>query len=395
MHASTLAARHAGQQRLFLLGVAEGLDGGAGQRQRGVDRRRVVVRGFVAVGGLPTRRSSAAAVLDGGADREIAARAGAELMRPFERLGQPGEIGRIRVRVGVAHLVAEERLHFRRATRRVRESTGTASGADITLPVQCRSLRPVGSISSVITPTTPAGWSCRWRSISARPSSATGAATPSCCGPMRARASRTSPSRCPIRRRSLPEWARYVAGVVAELHPRQGFAGDDHHHVAAGCGSVVERVARGRGRAWPSATSATRCDSPSCASARSNAAPGVPCGIMDQLVVAARRRGSRAVDRLPLARAASGEHPRRRRDLCGALWRATSLDGFGLRRTSRRLRRGRSDHRPVARGGARSRRADRRRHTCAGGLATSSPRTAASVRSRRAIERGDYVARAR
>ena len=249
-----------------------------------------MVRRLVAVRGLPARRSPAAAVLDGRADREIAAGTGTTLMRPFEGLRQPGEIGRVRVGVGIAHLVAQERLHF--GAPRVELGSRPEQHRARTLPFaeQCASLRPVGSISSAITPTTPVGWSYRWRSISARPSAATAAATLSCCDRTRATASRRSPSRCPTRRRSCPSGR----GTWPASWPSCARARASSGRSRPRCRSARDcrRARRSKSRSrWPSATNAIRCDWRALCQRAEHRGAGVPCGIMDQLVVAAAVEG--------------------------------------------------------------------------------------------------------
>ena len=83
-----------------------------------------------------------------------------------------------------------------------------------------------------------------------------------------------------------PEWARYVAGVVAELRPRRGFTGDITTTVPLGAGlsssaSLELAVALAVGDERDPLRLAQLCQR-----AEHNG-PRVPCGIMDQLVVAA------------------------------------------------------------------------------------------------------------
>jgi galactokinase len=87
-------------------------------------------------------------------------------------------------------------------------------------------------------------------------------------------------------RSTRPHWARYVAGVVAELRPRTGFTGsvDTTLPIGAGLSSsaaleVAVALALGfEGTAVDLAESCRRAE---------HRASGVPCGIMDQLASAA------------------------------------------------------------------------------------------------------------
>ncbi|MEQ1787237.1 MAG: galactokinase, partial [Acidimicrobiales bacterium] len=83
-----------------------------------------------------------------------------------------------------------------------------------------------------------------------------------------------------------PGWARYVAGVVAELHPEVGFVGtvDTTLPVGAGLSSSAAlevAVAIALGFAGPA------LDLARLAQRAEHRASGVPCGIMDQLASAA------------------------------------------------------------------------------------------------------------
>lgn len=83
-----------------------------------------------------------------------------------------------------------------------------------------------------------------------------------------------------------PAWARYVAGVVAELRPSVGFTGEVQTTLPVGAGlsssaalEVAVALALGfDGRPRPLARLAQRAE---------QRASGVPCGIMDQLASAA------------------------------------------------------------------------------------------------------------
>ena len=82
-----------------------------------------------------------------------------------------------------------------------------------------------------------------------------------------------------------PSWARYVAGVVAELRPAQGFTGEVHTTLPLGAGlsssaalEVAVALALGfDGTALELARLTQRAE---------HRAAGVPCGIMDQLASA-------------------------------------------------------------------------------------------------------------
>ena len=85
---------------------------------------------------------------------------------------------------------------------------------------------------------------------------------------------------------TLPEWGRYVAGVVAELRPSQGFVGEITTTLPLGAGlsssaslEVAAALAIGDERdPLPLARLCQRAE---------QRGAGVPCGVMDQLVVAA------------------------------------------------------------------------------------------------------------
>ena len=89
---------------------------------------------------------------------------------------------------------------------------------------------------------------------------------------------------------ALPEWTRYVAGVVAELRPRQGFVGDITTTLPLGAGlsssaSLEVAVALAVGDERDPLRLALLCQR------AEHRGAGVPCGIMDQLVVAAAVEG--------------------------------------------------------------------------------------------------------
>ncbi len=87
-----------------------------------------------------------------------------------------------------------------------------------------------------------------------------------------------------------PAWAKYVAGVVAELHPREGFTGHVSTDIPIGAGlssshalQVAVAMALGhRGGIIDLAQLTQRAE---------NRSSGVPTGIMDQLTIAAGVQG--------------------------------------------------------------------------------------------------------
>ena len=84
---------------------------------------------------------------------------------------------------------------------------------------------------------------------------------------------------------ATPDWARYVAGVVAELRPSQGFAGEITTTVPLGAGlsssaSLEVAVALAIGDERDPLRLARLCQR------AEHRGAGVPCGIMDQLTVA-------------------------------------------------------------------------------------------------------------
>jgi galactokinase len=89
---------------------------------------------------------------------------------------------------------------------------------------------------------------------------------------------------------AMPEWTRDVAGVVAELRPRQGFVGEITTTLPLGAGlsssaSLEVAVALAVGDERDPLRLARLCQR------AEHRGAGVPCGIMDQLVVAAAVEG--------------------------------------------------------------------------------------------------------
>jgi galactokinase len=89
---------------------------------------------------------------------------------------------------------------------------------------------------------------------------------------------------------ATPEWARYVAGVVAEVRPTRGFVGTVTTTVPLGAGlsssaSLELAVALAIGDERDPVRLAEMCQR------AEHRGAGVPCGIMDQLVVAAAVSG--------------------------------------------------------------------------------------------------------
>jgi galactokinase len=87
-----------------------------------------------------------------------------------------------------------------------------------------------------------------------------------------------------------PGWARYVAGVVAELRPATGFTGEVHTTLPIGAGlsssaALEVAVALALGYDGPRLELARLCQR------AEQRATGVPCGIMDQLTSASGRAG--------------------------------------------------------------------------------------------------------
>jgi galactokinase len=87
-----------------------------------------------------------------------------------------------------------------------------------------------------------------------------------------------------------PPWARYVAGVVATVHPVRGLVGDVSTTIPIGAGlsssaALEVSVALALGFRGSKIELAQRCRE------AEQLASGVPCGIMDQLVSAAGEAG--------------------------------------------------------------------------------------------------------
>ena len=88
-----------------------------------------------------------------------------------------------------------------------------------------------------------------------------------------------------------PPWARYVAAVVAEVRPSDGLVGMVHSNLPAGSGLASSAALE---VAVATALGAERVDPVAAARAlqrAEQAAVGVPCGIMDQLVSLAAVEG--------------------------------------------------------------------------------------------------------
>ena len=88
-----------------------------------------------------------------------------------------------------------------------------------------------------------------------------------------------------------PPWARYVAGVVAELKPDRGAVGTVTSNLPIGAGvsssaSLEVAVALGRGFEGSPRELAQLCQR------AEHRASGVPCGIMDQLAITCGQAGS-------------------------------------------------------------------------------------------------------
>ena len=243
---------------------------------------------------------------------------------------------------------------------------------------------------------------CRWPSTSAPPSPAGGADDRRraalgrrSTGAGRPRARSTSPT---CRPGSVePAWGRYVAGVVAELAPdARASTGTVTHHHPGRHRPVVERRARGRGRPRPRRRRARRVELAQPCQRAEQLASGVPCGLMDQLASARRRRGPRPADRLP--RRSTVEpvpvpdgvavvvvHSGQERELAGS--------AYAERRAAVRGGRARSIG-PLRDADARRPRRHRRPGGPRPGPATSSPRTTGCARFADALRAGD-VARGR
>jgi galactokinase len=83
-----------------------------------------------------------------------------------------------------------------------------------------------------------------------------------------------------------PKWARYVAGVVAELRPDTGFVGQVGTDIPIGTGlssSAALEVAVALALLGPGDGGRDRVDIALACQRAENRASGVPCGVMDQL----------------------------------------------------------------------------------------------------------------
>src|SRR5262245_70948 len=87
-----------------------------------------------------------------------------------------------------------------------------------------------------------------------------------------------------------PAWARYVAGVVAELRPAMGFEGEVSTTIPLGAGLSSSAALEVAVALALGATGSTLDVARSCQRAEQRAS-GVPCGIMDQLTSAAGVEG--------------------------------------------------------------------------------------------------------
>jgi galactokinase len=83
-----------------------------------------------------------------------------------------------------------------------------------------------------------------------------------------------------------PKWARYVAGVVAELQPATGFVGQVRTTIPIGTGlssSAALEVAVALALLGPGDGGRDRLDIALACQRAEHRASGVPCGVMDQL----------------------------------------------------------------------------------------------------------------
>lgn len=87
-----------------------------------------------------------------------------------------------------------------------------------------------------------------------------------------------------------PAWARYIAGVVAELRPATGFTGEVTTTLPVGAG-LSSSAALGVAVALALGADAEPLGLARLAQRAEQRASGVPCGIMDQLASAAGRAG--------------------------------------------------------------------------------------------------------
>ena len=87
-----------------------------------------------------------------------------------------------------------------------------------------------------------------------------------------------------------PSWGRYVAGVVAEVRPSEGFAGSISTDIPIGAG-LSSSAALEVGMALALSASGTPAEIAELCRRAEHRASGVPCGIMDQLSIAAGVEG--------------------------------------------------------------------------------------------------------
>ena len=143
-----------------------------------------------------------------------------------------------------------------------------------------------------------------------------------------------------------PLWAKYVAGVVAEMRPTRGIDGTVTTTIPIGAGlsssaALEVAVALALGYAGDAA------GWPSCAAAPRSA--GVGRALRDHGPTDHRRRRGRpcSADRLRRSHDRAGEDPRRCRDR-RAVHRSSHAGRQRLRRPRRRMRDGGGDHRSAA-----------------------------------------------
>lgn len=83
-----------------------------------------------------------------------------------------------------------------------------------------------------------------------------------------------------------PSWGRYVAGVLAEVRPTEGFTGTVSTDIPIGAG-LSSSAALEVGMAFALGASGTAVEIAELCRRAEHRASGVPCGIMDQLSIAA------------------------------------------------------------------------------------------------------------
>ena len=153
----------------------------------------------------------------------------------------------------------------------------------IRCPVRSLHAHRGASTSSVTTRTTRAGCACRWPSTGASRSRVT--PHPAWCGSTSESEPRTAVVPLDVAEPASvePAWARYVAGIVAQVRPADGFEGTVSTTLPAGVGlsssaalEVAVALAIGADDSDPVAL-ARLCQ------AAEHAARGVPTGILDQI----------------------------------------------------------------------------------------------------------------